>query len=473
MLTFFARLGAAWRQMPLRALRSIRRVFQLSTLQLFVWSGGSKQRIGRQIPYDLGYSGVVPSPLGSELWSRLSQDWADADVLWRTGFYRRSVEQRADILRRAYDAHGLDPADHTPPFLSPGYSSNVGHIGFIALLGIARQMGSISADPRRILLGSQVGNQQLLQGLEDSFDSVSLRQVGSLMDLPAAWVLSERLQMVNAKGQFIDSWALWEETMQALGTSDFRHLSGYRTPSTIGAKAARFLQSRGLEAADWFVALHIRTQEYPRDPRSVLSETYVPSVERVLEAGGFVVRFGTRDETPLSRSPRYIDLSDSGGVYRWLDGYLMERCRFFVSTESGPSVMASAMGTDVLKTNAIGIGRNTLSATPRTRYLPKHVKVGRHAEEVGLEEIACSPVGYSDPATRWSLGSGFYFEDNSAEELEAAVVEMLTLTSGSPVYDSALGRADERVNDIRKRCGALSYGRISATYLESNPQWLA
>ena len=134
-----------------------------------------------------------------------------------------------------------------------------------------------------------------------------------------------------------------------------------RLPADLEPGLAAALVGRGLRPDRWFMALHMREPFYPHrphgvTPRNVDPATYLPLVAHVIRnLGGQVVRLGDPSMTPLPDLPGLIDLSRDDDGFP-LQTFALSRARFAVMTDSGPTQLASALGTPTATTNACGIG---------------------------------------------------------------------------------------------------------------------
>jgi len=272
--------------------------------------------------------------------------------------------------------------------------------------------------------------------------------------------------MVNAGGDFVDFYALWESVVTATRHTGQRHAGFNLKPEYMDAASNR-LASLGLPDSAWFVAFHTRTLGYPNDPRSVDPVCAIAAIQEVLLKGGFVVSFGTTRREPLVKHHRYLELSSLSTNQEFLHPYLLEKAEFLITTNSGPAVVAHVLGTDLLQFNTTSIARNSLSSWATSYYLPA-VPVDRYGRDRSPFEMFQDASAWWEPNPGSRTARRFRFRRNTSEEILAACQDLLLIRNLSDVGHLP----DEAINSVldrrRQEAGAVSFGDFAPSFLA---QW--
>ena len=137
--------------------------------------------------------------------------------------------------------------------------------------------------------------------------------------------------------------------------SSFDNLARFRLPNP--EKSMRELAVK--VGPGWFAVIHYREPSYawrPREPlRDFNIEDALPVYDRILEAGGQVVRIGHPEMTALPQRSGLIDLAADGLM---LHAAAISHARFFMElSPSGPAHLALPFGCPLLRCNQPSIGR--------------------------------------------------------------------------------------------------------------------
>ena len=443
-------------------LRRVRLLLQVSILQLYVWISGSGGAVSTASVGELNSSGVLPLRKKAR-WSQLTQGWSSSDRLWREGHYHQSVSLRRSLLAEAYDLQGVDPSHSAPPLLSAGYSSNVGHLGWLAMHSIARSLGLLPGEQRTAILGPSLGNEILVKSLPRNTSAIAMIGSSAVSDFPAMWPQVERLQMVNTLRDFVDFYSLWEEVVASCKQTSLSP-TGFALPADYLARAAARLASVGLPEESWFVGLHLRTLGYPNDPRSVHGGSVIAAIQEVISHGGFVVNFGTNRMEPLVEHPQYLELSSLLERQADLHPYIVQKSEFLLTTNSGPAVVAHILGTDLLQFNTTSIARNSLSSWATAYYLPA-VLVDDYGHDKSLLQMFEATSAWWEPTPGSRTARKARLRRSTSDEILSACQDLLRKKGFSSTGyrpDAVLARDLER---IRRQTGAVSFGDFAPSFL--------
>jgi putative glycosyltransferase (TIGR04372 family) len=210
-----------------------------------------------------------------------------------------------------------------------------------------------------------------------------------------------------------------------------------------------FLHDLGMPRDAWFVTLHVREpKSFDRDLvfdpirfRNASIEGYFPAIRAITERGGWVVRIGDPTMTPLPPMDGVIDYACTMKRQDWFDIFLLGACRFFVGMASGPVDVALAFGRPIVGTNWFPPAN--WPAGDQVLFVPKLLKRNQDGTILSMRQASAPPLAnneYTLPFESRELG----VLENSPEEIEEAVVEMIERLDGTVIY------SEEDENLVRK-----------------------
>lgn len=196
------------------------------------------------------------------------------------------------------------------------------------------------------------------------------------------------------------------------------------------------LAALGVPENAWFVTLHVRdTYEWADDKtnhaRNADIQSYALAVQSVHARGGFVIRLGDRRMPAVSLGNGFIDYAHSPIKSELLDVLLLSQARFHIGTDSGLSILPGIFGVPCAYTNWMPPG--TFSWYGNSFYILKELRNFR-GEQVKYSEQVRSPLG-SCESMYYLKSHGYTLHDNSAEEIEELVTEMMDWLDGNLQLD--------------------------------------
>jgi putative glycosyltransferase (TIGR04372 family) len=392
------------------------------------------------------------------------REWERSERIWNEGKYFESVEIKKGLLHKLYAAQEIKGVQQTPPFLSVGWGAAIGHIGSLGAYVLGQKLGMIPSGVRNLPITNDYSAQLIENFLQDNVHLVATRVGFSILEHPSQWHLSERLAVVRTTEDFISLYEL--------------HESVYRNPNVFNQNAklsiSREYESRAIDAIGklglpedaWFVGVHIREKPNSLDPRVAKLETFYDSIDEIVGRGGWIIRFGADKMQPLPFNEQVIDLNTNSEEFRKLHLFILARSKFLLTTNSGPSVVAWALGTPVLQTNTLSIGRNILSSSKGSLFLPKKY-IDRSGRPCSFSQVLQSSEAYAETDLREKHLRGFQLLDNSAGEILDATKDMLHFVEHRN-HDS---RFINEVDEIRKEHNAVGYGLIAPSFLNKHENW--
>ena len=237
----------------------------------------------------------------------------------------------------------------------------------------------------------------------------------------------------------------------------------------IQAKSVELLTDNGFQQGDWFVCLHLREAGFRNDAadpygamRNVRVETYEKAIEKIVAAGGWVVRIGDPTMTPLKDREKVVDAALWPDRPDWFDVYLWSACRFYIGTQSGPLDAVTAFGKPRVLTNAM-LNTALQVTSEKDVIVPKLMQkpdgtLLRFSEMLGLDK--------NESFWAKAIGNGEIAPvDCTESELEAAVDEMLFQLGGQWGGDRVTSSVQMRFDKIA-HSRLNETGPVSSTFLE-------
>ncbi len=217
------------------------------------------------------------------------------------------------------------------------------------------------------------------------------------------------------------------------------------------------LERLGVPRRSWFVALHVRDDGFkgPDQAQGLRNAdvlTYLPAIESIVAAGGWVIRMGDPKMRPLPAMKQAIDYARSEAKSDWMDVFLWSQSRFFIGGNSGPSWIPHTFGVPCVRTNWSPITRVPWSGSDL--MIPKLFRRRQDGRLLTFREIV-DPRG----AVEWTHSAealkarGIEPIDNTPEELRDVAMEMLERLEGSRFPSSEENELQERFASlVRDTC---------------------
>jgi putative glycosyltransferase (TIGR04372 family) len=391
---------------------------------------------------------------------RVYRMWNHADELWRAGNYQDSVQLRGQCLDQITSSQSISDEFIPANFMSVGWTAAMGHLGYLGVFIFAQELGIAPNNHRQVPVRSSDELARLKILFQEKISPLHYAHAYSILEHPSQWHQSERLSMIRTESGPVELHQFVENVFSHPSYSSETHK--LNLPDEYLWEARKRLGKYGLPADAWFVSLHVREKPYRYDPRDASISNYTASILEITSRGGWVIRFGTGQMTPLPKMKNVIDLCPENFEFTYLHLYLLAKPKFLLVTTSGPMELAKSLGTPVLGTNTTSVARNMQSATPGTLYIPK--KWYRGGRKVSFAELLSGTEGYSENDLKEKYRLGYTLEENSPQEISEAVVDMFTPFSP----DAGLNL---EVNAIRTAHNSIAWGNIAPSYLASTAAW--
>jgi putative glycosyltransferase (TIGR04372 family) len=331
------------------------------------------------------------------------------------------------------------------------------HIGDAATLDYVVKLDTLEGRPAQDIIlytppGGRIGNRFLMRQLAER-----LRLIERADDLPfpvsALRALHYHYQFPRqADGTTVFFWDL------AAGTQR-RWLKEGRAPllalaPEVAAQGRALLEKAGVPRGAWFVALHVREIVWRgatgglQAIRNADTASYLPAISEITRRGGFVVRMGDADAPPLPPLPGVIDYCRSDMRSDWMDVFLLAQSRFVLGSASGPIFVPPLYGVPCVLTNWWPPGMRPWHASDI--YIPKLARRAADGAYLTLGETLREPVSYCHSLRHLAEQHGLTVEDNDADIISDAVVEMVSRLDGAASSDADVMNAGD-LADLRAR----------------------
>ncbi len=236
------------------------------------------------------------------------------------------------------------------------------------------------------------------------------------------------------------------------------------------------LQKLGMRDGDWFVALHVReTKQKDQKVPSNISlhrnspiEDYVPLIEAVTDRGGWVVRLGGPDMTPLPDIEHVIDYALIGDEIRsdWMDLFLISQCRFLVGSPSGPFNVAIVFGVPV-----VGVNWFPFTAWPHSRqdlFIHARLRCQDNNKLMSIAEMTAPPITISQHPVFYE-NHRLDIIKNDPDDIANVAIEMLDRLEGRFIEDDADEQRQRRYKQMAQCDGVGFQSRVGRDFLRRHP----
>jgi putative glycosyltransferase (TIGR04372 family) len=322
---------------------------------------------------------------------------------------------------------GIDPS--ATRILGSSFFGPLGHIAQLDYYAKSQVLGCAGGNSIKILVEkSRIPNWSLFECWSGhfAFEEISPQQWTDVHAfLEPITETADFARMESGYEQYLFNWdrlnRQWEsEKRQHLLSISQEHVD----------RGVRAMAKMGLPAGAWFVCFHVREGDHRVSNRGANAriETYFDAMTEVVQRGGFAIRIGDTDMTPLPPMHGVIDYAHAIQRADWLDVYLWAKSRFFVGTGSGPIHVPGLFGVPVLMTNAAAVGL-VPPYFPGGMLITKHFLDDETGRDLSLDEALARGAGWN-----WSADftrHGVRLEDNSSDEIRQAVCDMFDAVDGS------------------------------------------
>jgi len=381
-------------------------------------------------------------------------------ALQRTGQLSKAVSVWAEGMAAQQRAARRSQVSPSVRYLARSWTVAIGHHALVDVIAKRQVLGLSPADRYVIICRNrEAANFSYLQIWKNWFEIVTeAQEIDRLADQIR---LAEDYLTVLAYGK---EWRWFHEVMhrvqeqwEASGCGPLLTL-----PAEYEERGRDALAIFGMPSDAWFVTLHIR--EGSRSVRNTNRDDYLQAMQKITDAGGWVVRIGGPLSPPLPAMERVVDYASFSQRAEMLDVFLMARARFFLGTNSGPAWVAGTFGVPAVLTNWAPLG---IMSTYESITVPRLLWVDRDRRLLTFAEQLAEPFGFIE-SVRHLRRFGVSQVDNSPSEISEAVDEMLQKTAGAWTKDVEDLKRQQRFRELQRRFNATGRSSIGSSFLRRN-----
>ena len=220
----------------------------------------------------------------------------------------------------------------------------------------------------------------------------------------------------------------------------------------------RCLEGLGVPQGAWFVCLHVREPGFKDrgskndSYRNADIDTYLPAIKTIIAHGGWVIRMGNPTMKPLPDMDHVIDYAHSDDRSDWMDVFLGAQCRFIIGTASGPNPISIAFGAPMVLTNYLPW--HALHFSNQDLLLPRLLWSSTEERHLTFSEILSSSLSGGVSQSFYDH-SGVEVLENTPEEINDIVLEMLMRLDGELTYCESDEQLQERFRSLTAVCNGL------------------
>ena len=283
---------------------------------------------------------------------------------------------------------------------------------------------------------------------------------------PLAKYLEDQLGAVmDSSGKQVYAFHTWQRAVQEQWESEGRGPLLTLTKSDH-ERGWECLQALGVPPEAWFVGLHVRDDTGIGNPANCVRNsditTYRLAIESIVARGGWVIRMGDPSMKPLPPMSHVIDYIHSEFRSDWMDVFLWARCRFFIGTNSGPIVVPPTFGVPCVITNWTSLGLRPWFNKDLLIFKLNWSK--SEARYLNFKEVISSALGLIE-SNEYLASVGVRLVDNTPEEINDVVVEMMDKLDGKIVYSKGDEELQERFNKLYINNHRMANARIGRDFL--------
>lgn len=211
---------------------------------------------------------------------------------------------------------------------------------------------------------------------------------------------------------------------------DFKTLIEQRIQARLNPKQLRkgekLMREMGVPENCWFICLHVREQGYlgpwsHHKHRDINVMNYLPAIKYINKRGGYIVRLGDPSMKPLPQMQGVIDYALSDYRSGLMDLYLISKCKFFLSCDSGPASLAWLFDKPICSVNLADTSI-VMHDSDYDVIVPKHVFSTKKGRIFSFKELINSDIFNVDLPT-----DEYIFIENTPNEILNTVIDYFDL----------------------------------------------
>ncbi len=397
----------------------------------------------------------------------LKPDWMDTRNIHWAFFVHGQTDKARDVMQGFMDAQNDFARVHQLDKLGIRFQRELlNAIGHIALLDSYVKMGILGqrSAVRPILLVSPVPSNPCYLNYWRPYlpDMITDPVLLGLLS-PVSKHLEDHppYAVMNSSGQQLYGLYSMEREIQAQWDAEGRGPLLTLTDSD-NERGWQCLRDLGVPIDAWFVGLHVREDFNILEPRNADINTYRLAIESIAARDGWVIRMGDPSMPSLPPIPQVIDYAHSEVRSDWMDVFLWAKCRFFIGTQSGPQMVPPTFGVPCVETNMSTLGlRLWFNKDLCIFKLHWSEKEARH---LNFAEVISSALKWSE-CTEYRASQGIKLVDNTPEEINDVVTEMMDRLEGKLQYSNEDEELQERFDGLYINNACKAHARTGRDFL--------
>ena len=169
--------------------------------------------------------------------------------------------------------------------------------------------------------------------------------------------------------------------------------------------------------------------------------------------------------------PNVFDYCHSSLRSDWMDIFLLGSARMFVGTSSGPAYVPPVYGVPCVLTNWWPPAQRPWQ--PQDIFLPKLYRNIKDNQVLSLERSLQEPLGYCNSIDYLNKAEGVVVEDNSADDILAATIEMLDRLDRAFSMSEDDLKLRQRSNEIYMAADVSGMSNLSRDFLRKHRSFLS
>ena len=187
-------------------------------------------------------------------------------------------------------------------------------------------------------------------------------------------------------------------------------------------KGKLILKKIGVPDNSWYVTLHVR--ESPGNELfNAVPSTYVKAIKAIVSRGGYVIRVGDKNMTPLPKIKGLIDYPFTKFKSEFFDIFLAATCKFCIGTSSGYWTVATFFKKPILLTNYLPF-LDYYALDDNCMFLPKKLIDKEKKKIIDIFDLFKFPLGSLSTNIQLDQNKIEYL-DNSEDEIYNSTIDML------------------------------------------------
>tara|TARA_B100001750_G_C15509740_1_gene602798 strand:+ start:1577 stop:2992 length:1416 start_codon:yes stop_codon:yes gene_type:complete len=352
-------------------------------------------------------------------------------------------------------------------------TGSFGNIIQLYLLLLANRLGLRNKKKIVLLLNNKITNNALFEYFKNDITIINKKDISKNLKFLSKQLNCHLGSVVEFKDGFKPTFVACNYINKQ---NEEKNILLFNIKKSHVQSGEKYLKEIGLKESDWYVTLHVRDNTYRKKEsnesfRNADIEDYIPAINEITKAGGYVFRMGHLGSKKISAQNKYIDYANSKYKSEELDVFLGGTSKFCIATSSGFYIIPAMFSVPILMTNCPQHGV-FFELKKRDIYLPRIFKSKIDGKFLKLKTIFNYP--YTNLANDKSYEENkIKVIKNSSEEIKNATIEMLKQTEKkieNNLYSDLQKNINLKIHNLQneKNTNLEPLSKISHYFLEKN-----